>query len=77
MRLQMEFLLHSEEIKIKLLVAQLLMIAVIWAGMAFFFGDMGAVGKYVFYLVTSWLLFLLVIVLKTLYKNRKSQRNNA
>ncbi|MBM7602025.1 heme exporter protein D [Virgibacillus halotolerans] len=49
------------------------MMAVIWTGMVFFFGDMGAVGKYVFYLVSSWLLFLIVIILKTLFKSKKSE----
>lgn len=66
--------MDSEEITIKILVGQLIMIAFIWTGMAFFLSDMGAVGKYVFYLTTSWLLFLIVIILKTLYKSKRLKR---
>ncbi|MCJ0931937.1 hypothetical protein MST22_12315 [Virgibacillus halodenitrificans] len=52
---------------------QLLITAVIWTGMAFFFSDMNAQSKAIFYLVTSWLLFLIVIILRTLLGKRKSK----
>jgi len=49
---------------------QILAIGVIWAGMAFFFNDMDQVGKIIFYLVTSWLLFLIVLFVKSLFKKK-------
>ncbi|OZU87710.1 hypothetical protein CIL03_15200 [Virgibacillus indicus] len=62
-----------EERTLKLLYIQLIMIAVIWTGMAFFFSEMNTASKAIFYIVTSWLLFLIVIVLKSLFQ--KKDRN--
>ncbi|PAV28083.1 hypothetical protein CIL05_18415 [Virgibacillus profundi] len=58
----------------KLLVTQLIMIGVIWTGMAFFFSDMNEASKVVFYVVTSWLLFLIVIVLKALFSKKNQTK---
>lgn len=52
----------------KFLGYQILAIGVIWAGMAFFFNDMDQVGKIIFYAVTSWLLFLVVLLVKSYFK---------
>lgn len=52
----------------KFLGYQILAIAVIWTGMAFFFKDMDQVGKIIFYVVTSWLLFLIVLFIKNYFK---------
>ncbi|MCC2251082.1 hypothetical protein JUJ52_14065 [Virgibacillus sp. AGTR] len=60
------------EIIIKLLLGQLVIIAVVWTGMAFFFSEMAEPSKVIFYLVTSWMLLLIVIIIKTWLKNRKS-----
>ncbi|MEC5424198.1 hypothetical protein QGM71_11905 [Virgibacillus sp. C22-A2] len=60
----------------KLLVVQLIIMAVIWTGMIFFFSDMNTAAKSIFYIVTSWFLFLIVIVLKTLFTNRKNKSAN-
>jgi hypothetical protein len=60
-----------EEIKIKFLGYQIIAIGIIWAGMAFFFSDMMESGKIIFYVVTSWLLFLIVLFLKKIVKDRK------
>ncbi|MCF3943655.1 hypothetical protein [Oceanobacillus alkalisoli] len=57
----------------KLLVAQLGMIAVVWLGMFFFYNDMTDTSRYIFYGVTSWLLFLIVMVVKSLLKVRKEK----
>lgn len=64
----------SGEIIIKLLVGQLIMIAAIWIGMLFFFSDMSEGSKIIFYIVTSWLLFLIVIIVKALIKGRIGKR---
>ncbi|WP_156291970.1 hypothetical protein [Oceanobacillus salinisoli] len=57
----------------KLLLGQLGLIAVIWVGMAIFFNDMNEASKIIFYLVTSWALFLLVIIIKTWIRERKEK----
>lgn len=54
----------------KLLLTQLAMIGVIWVGMLFFFNEMNDTSRIIFYVVTSWLLFLIVIVLKNVFKNK-------
>ncbi|WP_339317283.1 hypothetical protein [Oceanobacillus sp. FSL W7-1304] len=44
------------------------MIGAIWIGMATFFSEMNEGAKLIFYLVTSWLLFLIVIIVKAWIK---------
>jgi len=56
---------------IKFLLYQILAIGIIWSGMAFFFDDLYKQGKIIFYIVTSWLLFLLVLLVKEIVKYRK------
>jgi len=56
---------------IKFLLYQILAIGIIWSGMSFFFDDLYKQGKIIFYIVTSWLLFLLVLLVKEIVKYRK------
>ncbi|ALX48996.1 hypothetical protein AOX59_10540 [Lentibacillus amyloliquefaciens] len=56
----------------KFLVYQILGLGVIWIGMAFFFQEMDQFSKLIFYAATSWLLFLIVILIKQLIKNHKN-----
>lgn len=58
----------------KFLLYQLLAIGIIWTGMAFFFTQMDNTSKNIFYIVTSWLLFIIVLVLKKFFQDRKQQR---
>lgn len=58
---------------VKLLYAQLGMIGVIWVGMLFFLDEMTEMSKIIFYVVTSWFLFLIVITVKALIKQRKQK----
>ncbi|MFU0788857.1 hypothetical protein JNUCC74_14380 [Cerasibacillus sp. JNUCC 74] len=55
----------------KVLLGQLLLITVVWAGLAFFFSDMTEGSKVIFYLVTSWMLLLIVLIIKKWWKDRK------
>lgn len=48
----------------KLVLYQILGIGAIWIGMAFFFNEMDPTSKIIFYCITSWLLFLIVIYIK-------------
>lgn len=54
----------------KLLVTQLAMIGVIWVGMLFFFNEMNDTSRIIFYVVTSWFLFLIVMVLKNVFSKK-------
>ncbi|MBC5636190.1 hypothetical protein H8S33_05030 [Ornithinibacillus sp. BX22] len=55
----------------KPLIYQILIIAFIWVGMVFFVQDMDQMSKMIFYLVTSWLLLLVVLLVKEIIRNRK------
>ncbi|SFE29012.1 hypothetical protein SAMN05216238_11233 [Lentibacillus persicus] len=68
----MKFHFMSGGIIIKFFVYQILGLGVIWIGMAFFFQEMDQISKLIFYAVTSWLLFLIVILIKQLIKNHKN-----
>ena len=56
---------------IKFLLYQILAIGIIWTGMAFFFNDLYDQGKIIFYIVTSWLLFLIVLLLKEIFRKKR------
>jgi len=64
------YLSISGEIIIKVLLGQFALIFVVWLGMASFFEDMGEGSKVIFYLVTSWLLLLVVLIIKEFIKSR-------
>lgn len=55
----------------KFLLYQLLAIGIIWTGMAFFYSDLEETSRTIFYIVTSWLLFIIVLVIKKWFKDRK------
>lgn len=55
----------------KLVLYQIIGIGAIWLGMVFFFRDMDPTSKILFYCVTSWLLFLIVIYIKQRIKGVK------
>lgn len=58
----------------KPLIYQILIIAVIWIGMIFFINDMDQMSKMIFYLVTSWLLLLVVLLVKEVIRKRKNSK---
>ncbi|GEM_PF-2495440 len=60
---------------IKSIYAQLGMIGVIWVGMLFFFNEMTDTSKLIFYVVTSWFLFLIVMAVKAFIRQRKEKTN--
>lgn len=57
------------------MLGQLAMMILIWTGMAFYFTEMNEVSKVIFYLVTSWLLFLIVIIVKMYIRQRTGKGN--
>ncbi|ASK61120.1 hypothetical protein CFK37_02380 [Virgibacillus phasianinus] len=58
----------------KLVLYQIIGIGFIWLGMAFFFDNMQPTSKIIFYCVTSWLLFLIVIYIKQRIKGMKDEK---
>ncbi|MDY0406836.1 hypothetical protein P5G51_017055 [Virgibacillus sp. 179-BFC.A HS] len=56
---------------LKFYIYQIIAVGIIWCGMAFFFGKMDEVSKIVFYAVTSWLLFLIVLLVKYIIRWKK------
>lgn len=59
-----------EKMSIKFYLYQILGIGVIWIGMFFFREDFTDAGKIIFYIVTSWLLFLIVLAIKQFFHER-------
>lgn len=57
----------------KFLGYQVLVIGVIWLGMAMFYKDMTDASRLIFYIVTSWLLFLIVLLVKEFIRSRKTK----
>lgn len=55
---------------LKFLGYQLIAIAVIWTGMAFFFDRLSGLELTVFYVVSGWLLFLIISLVKALIKRK-------
>lgn len=50
------------------LLYQLIPIAIIWAGIAFFYDELYDSGRIIFYVVTSWLLLLIVLIIKEFFQ---------
>lgn len=65
--------MSREEMAIKILIYQIIIVGVIWIGMAVFFQEMDPVSQFIFYVATSWLLFLMVILISQLIKRRKNK----
>ena len=57
---------------IKPLLYQVLIMAAIWIGMLFFVDDMNRLSKMIFYIVTSWLLLLMVLFVKEVIRSKKN-----
>lgn len=60
----------------KFLLYQILAIGIIWSGMAFFYSELFDSGVKIFYVVTSWLLFLIVLLFRMMYQNRKKGKDS-
>lgn len=52
---------------------QILGVFIIWLGMTFFLDDIHGGGKYIYYAVTSWLLFLIVLAVKKFFSDRQEK----
>lgn len=59
----------------KILLYQIIAVGVIWCGLAFFFDELYQSGVYIFYALTSWLLFLIVLYVKSIIRERREKAN--
>lgn len=64
------------KIDLKFYLYQILGVLIIWIGMTFFVEDITGAGKIIYYGLTSWLLFLIVLAVKKFFNDRKEQNNN-
>lgn len=55
---------------------QIVGVLIIWLGMTFFLDDITGSGKTIYYVVTSWLLFLIVLAGKKFFKDRQEKKKN-
>lgn len=62
------------EVTLKFYLYQILAVFIIWLGMTFFLDHMFDSGKIIYYLVTSWLLFLIVMAVKKWRSDRKQHK---
>jgi uncharacterized membrane protein len=63
------------EIGFKYFLYQIIGVLIIWLGMTYFLDDIFGVGKIIYYVVTSWLLFLIVIMIRTFIETRKKKHD--
>lgn len=65
------------KIDLKFYLYQILGVLIIWLGMTFFFEDIFGAGKLIYYAVTSWLLFLIVLAVKKFLNDRKEKQDKS
>ncbi len=63
------------EIGLKFYLYQILGVLIIWLGMTFFLDKIDGPGKLIYYVVTSWLLFLIVLAGKKFATDRKEKQS--
>jgi len=66
----------SLEVTLKFYLYQLLAVFIIWLGMTFFTDSMLESGKIIYYLVTSWMLLLIVLTVKKWIRDTRTKENN-
>ncbi len=64
------------KVDLKFYLYQILGVLIIWIGMTIFLDDLFGVGRIIYYVVTSWLLFLIVLTVKKFINDRKGKENN-
>lgn len=64
------------KVDLKFYLYQILGVLIIWIGMTIFRDDLFEAGRIIYYVVTSWLLFLIVLAIKKFINDRKQKENN-
>ena len=63
------------EVGLKFYLYQILGVLIIWLGMTFFLEKIDGSGKIIYYVVTSWLLFLIVLAVKKFFAEREEKQS--
>ena len=64
------------EVKLSFYLYQILGVGIIWGGMTYFFDELDQVAVYIYYGMTSWLLFLIVMAVKKFINERGKKRGD-
>lgn len=62
------------QIDVKFYLYQIAFVLVIWIGMTYFRSEIFGVGTLIYYAVTSWLLFLIVLAVKQFFRDRREKQ---
>lgn len=65
--------IEMEELGLKFYLYQMAGVLIIWLGMTFFLSDIHGAGKIIYYVVSSWLLFLAVITVRKVIRDRHTK----
>lgn len=60
----------------KFIMYQMLVTGLVWFGMLFYIDDLYDQGMIIFYVVTSWFLFLIVLFVKEWLRSRNKQEDD-
>ena len=61
------------EVDLKFYLYQLLAVIIVWSGMTYFLENIEGAGRIIYYAVTSWLLFLIVLTVKKWFADKRKQ----
>ncbi len=64
------------EMKLSFYLYQIIGIGIIWIGMTIFLEKIDDTGMIIYYVVTSWLLFLIVLAVKKFLRDRGNRSGN-
>ena len=64
------------EVGMKFYLYQILGVLIIWLGMTYFLDDITGTPRIIYYAVTSWLLFLIVVTVRTYLTERKHKNKD-
>lgn len=67
--------IDTEELGLKFYLYQIAGVLVVWLGMTFFLSDIHGAGKIIYYVVTSWLLLLVVVTVRKVIRDRQKEKD--
>lgn len=65
--------MRTIEVGLKFYIYQFIGVLVVWLGMTYFIDGIGGDMKIIYYIVTSWMLFILVLAIKKFFADRKKK----
>lgn len=62
------------EMKLSFYIYQIIGVGIIWGGMTYFLDQIEGKAIYIYYAVTSWLLFLIVLAVKKFIQDQRNKK---